>query len=525
MFLTCSDEPKHTLLVPFCMTLTPSLRFSLFVDECHAEPAIHLAVVMRSSRSASSGQRKEAGGKRYSAAVEKGENAWQREWQGFISGVKMTDGGAQVKLPSCMDHEQSEGSTFSYLFNSSSAKKSSRDSKAKKEKEEQKRKQQDRELKRLKAAQERGEDVDVDWDDPFGERSKHQKTMLEAQKRGLKLDGMSRKQVREFLHLTISKEQEAAMAAQKELKPHELMDEKLQWYQQGPYPLDVISEKLVIKKAVKHAKQNGMRYNYLTVHPSWVASRARKRREETKDHSLAAMGIQITFNDDGIVEDTLRLKALQLASQKSFLERNASAGVTIPTASSQHSQDVPLSPTSPDVDSVSTGATTTAAAFVGPPNMGGFRKTLQSANLSTTYITSSFIHGPSLGIEDMPEVPVRPVASAPYRSTSSNNGYAAQRKAQRDRDSGAKTIVIPVTSYGGNNVDPAETVAKMRRAAVLSGAAERRTDSGSKAKKERRAARDDRPARKDTSASPKAKPTKAASSSNPRKGTPRRSSE
>lgn len=450
------------------------------------------------SKQQSTGRGGGGGGGRYSAAVEKGENQWQREWQGFISGVKMTEGGAQVKLPTCMDHEQSEGSTFSYLFGSASMKKSSRDSKAKKEKEEQKKKKQERELKRMKAAQERGEAVDVDWDDPFGERSKHQKTMLEAQKRGLQLDGMSRKQVREFLHLTVTKEQEAAMAAQKELKPHELMDEKRQWYQQGPYPLDVISEKLVIKKAIKHAKQNGMRYNYLTVHPSWVASRARKRREETKDLFLASMGIKITFNDDGVVEDLLRLKALQLASQKSFMERNSTSNV--PSAS-PHAESSVGADGSTEVDGVT--STTTAAvtspaapqaggAFLAPPNKGGFRKTLQNANLSTNYITSSFIHGPSLGIDDFkPNTAGSSNAIQPARSALSGNHYSAQRSAQRQRDSGAKTIVIPVNR--NNDVDEAETASRMRRAAYSSGAADR-TQVRDKKKKtsqvvERKAAR------------------------------------
>jgi hypothetical protein len=433
---------------------------------------------MRSSSRGGHAKQQGSGGGRYASTVEKGENQWQREWQGFISGVKMTEGGAQVKLPTCMDHEQSEGSTFSYLFGSSSMKKSSRESKVKKEKEEQKRKKQERELKRLKAAQERGEAVDVDWDDPFGERSKHQKTMLEAKKRGLQLEGMSRKQVREFLHLTVTKEQEAALAAQKELKPHELMDEKMQWYQQGPYPLDVISEKLVIKKAIKHAKQNGMRYNYLTVHPSWVASRARKRREVTKDHNLAAMGIKITFNDDGVVEDLLRLKALQLASQKSFMERNATSPV--PSASPQPDDPSVVAATtdgSEDGPAAAVSPVTAApqGTFLAPPNMGGFRKTLQNANLSTNYITSSFIHGPSLGIEDVKASGAGHVGQKAMmqHSTSSGRGgsYAATRSAQRQRDSGTKTIVISVNNDA--DVDEAETAARMRRAAFSSGAVDR----------------------------------------------------
>jgi hypothetical protein len=61
------------------------------------------------------------------------------------------------------------------------------------------------------------------------------------------------------------------------------MDPKLQWYQQGPYPLDEITEKLVNKKALKHAKVrpelNLTRYNWQLIHPSWLAVRQRRRFE------------------------------------------------------------------------------------------------------------------------------------------------------------------------------------------------------------------------------------------------------
>ena len=74
--------------------------------------------------------RDRSGKSRYNATVEKGDNAWRREWQGFISGVRMTDGGDVVKLPNCMDYEQQDNSAFSYLFQSQSQKKAQRSKQA-----------------------------------------------------------------------------------------------------------------------------------------------------------------------------------------------------------------------------------------------------------------------------------------------------------------------------------------------------------------------------------------------------------
>jgi hypothetical protein len=85
------------------------------------------------------------------------------------------------------------------------------------------------------------------------------------------------------------------------------MDPFMQWYQQGPYPIDLIAEKLVIKKALKHARQQSLKYNYLTVHPSWVASRARKRRET----QLVPLGLHVHFTEDGQPEQKIQPPSLQ----------------------------------------------------------------------------------------------------------------------------------------------------------------------------------------------------------------------
>lgn len=233
------------------------------------------------SRGRGSGGHHSNGGKgRYSADVTKGPSAWKSEWSGFISGVKMTDQGRRVKLPSVMDHQREAGgddddgegnlNTYSYLFSSPADRKAEREAK-KKELEAKKR---ERELanKRAGLAEYEGDD-----------RSKMERALENAKVQGVKLEGLNRKQRRELLHLTSSGDvadanDDNVADEEKEIKPHDLMENHIAWYQQGPYPIDEIAERLVIKKAAKKAKQVGLKYNSLTVHPSWVASRANKRK-------------------------------------------------------------------------------------------------------------------------------------------------------------------------------------------------------------------------------------------------------
>lgn len=261
------------------------------------------------------------GKSRYNATVEKGDNAWRREWQGFISGVRMTDSGNVVKLPSCMDYEQQDGSSFSYLFQSQSQKKQQRSKQAAQLEEHKRAKQREKLLKKQQQAMARGEVLEVNWSDPFNDASKHQKAVAEALARGIDVAGKTRKEIRQALQLTVSEEthrlQEQADAQEAETngekKPHELMDPKQAWYQQGPFPIDVIAEKLVNRKAVKRGNQLGLRYNYLMVHASWMASRQRKRRDAAE---MASTGVKFHFDDEGVPVETEAFQALQLLAAK-----------------------------------------------------------------------------------------------------------------------------------------------------------------------------------------------------------------
>ena len=213
------------------------------------------------------------GRKRYESAVLKGPNVWQHEWSRFISGVKMKDAGSKINLPTKMDwtaESKAEKSCFSYLFSSHSEKKAERAKKIR-------RREEDDRRERIKSNR-KNQTSEYELDD----RSKMQQALDRAQVAGMEMVGLNRKQKRSVLRLTRAevKTDEGDLhteAAPRRLKPHELMDPQCSWYQQGPYPLDLVAEKLVIKKAAKHAKQLGLRYNYLTVHPSWIASRAAKR--------------------------------------------------------------------------------------------------------------------------------------------------------------------------------------------------------------------------------------------------------
>ncbi|XQJ25628.1 hypothetical protein NXY56_001568 [Leishmania guyanensis] len=254
---------------------------------------------------------------RYAAVVEKGENAWKREWSRFISGVnlkRLRDGTSGVALKASADIERQlvahdtapaflpvsstpgsgEGdaevnnddtplgaiashASFSYLFSSAAERRAERDARDRAEKE--RRQAHKRELMAKK--------------DPLSVLSKHQRAMHDAEQRGLRLDGMTRKERRDFLHLTVTEAQRKAEVQSREFKLHDLMDERVAWYQQGPHPIDLIAEKLVRRKAEKKAKQLGLKYNYLAPHPSWLAKRAQRRRESL----LVGLGKRLVFSE------------------------------------------------------------------------------------------------------------------------------------------------------------------------------------------------------------------------------------
>lgn len=227
-------------------------------------------------------------GYRYSATVQKDESVWKREWSGFMSGVSLKtvkDGTNKIVLQSSKDllreaendesNENREGQNYSYLFNSPAEKKAAR--------------------KMVKEKNEKKKNATA---------SRHQSAVVEAEKLGLQLAGMTRKEKRKFLQLSIpvkNSSEEEERKKDGEVKPYELMDPNLAWYQQGPFPIDVIAEKLVRKKAEKKGKQLGLRYNYLLPHPSWIAKRCIHRQESL----LAPMGTRVTFNEDGREVDPL----------------------------------------------------------------------------------------------------------------------------------------------------------------------------------------------------------------------------
>eukprot|EP00758_Cryptobia_borreli_P004954 Tbor_TRINITY_DN4671_c0_g1::TRINITY_DN4671_c0_g1_i1::g.14900::m.14900 len=238
------------------------------------------------------GQRKQAtgGGGRYSSTVEKGPSAWKQEWSGFITGIKMTNEGKSIKLPTCMDHEKERQSNYAYLFSTPAERKAER---------ERMKKEADMKAKDQARRNRMAGVAEFDGDS----RSKMARELEKAQVTGVSLQGLNRKQKRTVLRLTENNEEEEVPDNNLKksgggIKVHELMDLSKAWYQQCPYPLDEISEKLVIKKALKHAKQLNFKYNYMTVHPSWMAARARKRLIE---HKTVPQGESIHFDDDGNV--------------------------------------------------------------------------------------------------------------------------------------------------------------------------------------------------------------------------------
>ncbi|KPA76457.1 hypothetical protein ABB37_07777 [Leptomonas pyrrhocoris] len=262
-------------------------------------------------------------GKRYAATVEKGENAWRREWSSFMSGVnlkRLRDGTSGVSLKASADIERqletsptataaassphgrsargsgggagdvgvngdgiplnagAASASFSYLFSSPAERRAEREASERADKE----RRRAEKLERMAKS------------DPLSVLSKHQRALHDATQRGLQLEGMNRKARRDFLHLTVSEAAQKAEEQSREFKLHDLMDEKLAWYQQGPHPVDLIAEKLVRRKAEKKAKQLGLKYNYLAPHASWLAKRAQRRREGL----LVGLGKRLVFNEE-----------------------------------------------------------------------------------------------------------------------------------------------------------------------------------------------------------------------------------
>jgi hypothetical protein len=214
-------------------------------------------------------------GKRYAAKVERGASVYKKEWSHFMSGVDRSElEGVALKN----DQDVSAGAgraTFAYLFDSSSKKK---------EKEAAAPKRGD--AKRGKYAVEEPKVAEGP--------SRMEALTKTATRAGVELEGMNRKQRREAVRARMTDDEIAkADAPPPRPKPHELMDPKLAWYQQGPYPLDVVSEKLITKKAMKHQRQSGCKYNFELPHASWIAARARKRR----DNNLESTGSRVVFAD------------------------------------------------------------------------------------------------------------------------------------------------------------------------------------------------------------------------------------
>eukprot|EP00796_Vickermania_ingenoplastis_P004284 gene4284-3100_t len=309
---------------------------------------------MAPSRDASGSGRK----RRYAPVAERGESVWKREWGSFISGVSLKtlrDGTNKVAIQSSKDlqreaekeeEEGGGGTTFAYLFNSPAEKKAARKEK----------------MEKTKKATEPSV-------------SKHQLALQEAEKRGLKLDGMTRKERRKFLQLSVSAEEKAVQEGKTvEVKPHELMDDKLAWYQQGPFPIDVISEKLVKRKAEKKGKQLGLRYNYLLPHPSWLARRAAKRRESI----VAPLGKRIVFDDDGAAMDPLTGQYLGAAATGSF----DAAALTLPSSAVLAFDELLVDPSGAASSTVRKVVKNKEAATL-----------IKKANLSTNFLSRSLVRG------------------------------------------------------------------------------------------------------------------------------------
>lgn len=248
------------------------------------------------------------------------------------------------------------------------------------------------------------------------EVSKHERALAEAKERGLNVDGMTRKEVRQFLHLTVSREQEEAERHRKEFRPHELMDDKLQWYQQGPHPVDLIAEKLVVRKAMKKGRQQGLKYNYLMPHPSWLAKREQKRRERV----VVGLGRRYVFDDEGRMMDVFGAYVTTGPDADTPLgESHAvdNSGVAVKperAAENEDESEVPkkiVEDPKQDVPCVTAPPNVCADVLVDPRRAchslvhavvrdRRVAAAIQRANMSTTYISSSLVMGPSIGLED-----------------------------------------------------------------------------------------------------------------------------
>ncbi|KAF8294235.1 hypothetical protein TcYC6_0102150 [Trypanosoma cruzi] len=351
--------------------------------------------------------------RRYAAKVEKGENAWRREWSSFMSGINMKElrKGGGVILPKSADLEVAEPNSrgdacnFSYLFASPAEKKAARLAKQR----------EDDERRKKSALQRAGHSSN-----PLAHLSKHERTLLEARQRGLKIDGMTRKEVRQFLHLTISKEQQEAERHQEEFRPHELMDKKLQWYQQGPHPIDIIAEKLVVRKAAKKAKQLGLRYNYLMPHASWLAKREQRRRERL----LVGLGRRYVFDEEGRMMDMFGNYVDTMSSTAAT--QGVHAGETGREEHNAESQHPPMGEQKKRDSSVVPVPNMYSDALIEPWKASSsyvravvrdrrVADAIKNANITTSYLSSSLVMGPSIGVDDDEENSL--VAQKPVKQT------------------------------------------------------------------------------------------------------------
>ncbi|KAH9600229.1 hypothetical protein LSM04_009296 [Trypanosoma melophagium] len=385
--------------------------------------------------------------RRYAAAVEKGENAWRREWSGFMANVSLKElrRGGGVVLPKAADLEvAAEGArhNFSYLFASPAEKRAAREEKRREEEE-----------KRRKRLMERRKETD-----PLAHLSKHERAVHEAQKRGLNTDGMSRKELRQFLRLTISKEQQEAERHQEEFRPHELMDEKLQWYQQGPHPIDIIAEKLVVRKATKKGKQLGLRYNFYMPHPSWIAKREQRRRERL----LVGLGRRYIFDDTGKMLDAFAPQSHVVPvigisvpessdntenNNENNMKQEAGVGMTemetyAPNTSIEGKDNSGMCPTTKAIP------THTPIPLIGSDILVDPRKActsfvravvkdrkvadaIRNANITTSYISSSLVMGPSIGADDLP------------KGTNATGTFDTGVDRKRVRETSARKVKVP----------------------------------------------------------------------------------
>jgi len=292
--------------------------------------------------------------------------------------------------------------TFSYLFSSPAERRAEREAK-------------ERSKKAAAAKKKKSEEV-----------SKHQQALHEASERGLTFDGMNRKERRQFLHLTVSEEQQKAAEHAKDFKLHDLMDERIAWYQQGPSPIDIIAEKLVSKKAEKKGKRLGLKYNYLLPHPSWIARRAQQRKESV----LVALGRRFIFNEDGEALDALHNRKVDLTRTNLFLSNDVGrgsygeAGAEVPAdvddevsssgsegggaEEKKHKKDRTRNKAAPPA----TNSSVAISSLLSDPLRGRnqFVRTIvcsrdaalaiQKANLSTKYLSSNLVQKPCISRED-----------------------------------------------------------------------------------------------------------------------------